>query len=129
MPSAKSLLRVLLIFVLCTEGVLGTWASTRMAIGAIAHSGASAVAGQETAEDCEDGSAADTQQNDGNAAHQDCDCGSRAFCGCSCMLTFYPPGGTVLFIAQHALASVHAGTQRTQVVRNEISPVFRPPIA
>ncbi|KAF1722301.1 CopL family metal-binding regulatory protein [Pseudoxanthomonas wuyuanensis] len=129
MPSAKSLLRVLLIFVLCAEGVLGAWASTRMAVGAIAHAEASAAAGQGNIEDCEDGSAADRQQNDGRTAHQGCDCGAQAFCGCSCMLTFYPPGGSVLFSAQHALASVYLGTLRTHSVRNEISPVFRPPIA
>ncbi|WP_454831011.1 CopL family metal-binding regulatory protein [Pseudoxanthomonas wuyuanensis] len=129
MPSAKSLLRVLLIFVLCTEGILGAWASTRMAIGAIAHADAAAAAGQGTVEDCEDGSAADRQQNGDSTAHQDCDCGSQAFCGCSCMVTFYPLGGGVLFAAQHALASVYLSTLRTHSVRNEISPVFRPPIA
>ena len=83
MPSAKSLLRVLLIFVLCTEGILGAWASTRMAIGAIAHADAAAAAGQGTVEDCEDGSAADRQQNGDSTAHQDCDCGSQAI-GTAC---------------------------------------------
>ncbi len=44
MPSPRVLLRIVLIFVLCTDAVLGAWASTRMAVQGLQHAGA--VAGE-----------------------------------------------------------------------------------
>jgi len=130
MPSAPSLLRAFLIFVLCTEGMLGAWASTRMAVNAVAHAAAAdgQTAGEAASEDCEEGDTPGAARQDGQAAHHDCDCNGQAACACNCMFAFYPHGGGVLFAAQHRLASVYSGALPEHHPQAAVSRVFRPPI-
>lgn len=130
MPSAPSLLRAFLILVLCAEGMLGAWASTRMAVNAVAHAATPAgqAAGEGASEDCEERDASGAARQDGQSAHHDCDCGGQAACACSCMLAFYPHGGGVLFAAQHALASVYSGALPEHHPQATVSRLFRPPI-
>lgn len=126
MTRASHSLRLFLIFVLCTGGAVSAWASTRMAaISAVRAMSSSAQAGTEAPRDCEEDGVRDSGQKSGEEGSQHgCDCGS----GCSCVLTFFAGDTDVLFAAQHKLASIYSGTLTTHPVRNDISPVFRPPI-
>lgn len=131
MMRASHLLRLFLIFVLCVGGAANAWASARMAVEGFAHA-AAAKAGAKAAADpsCdEQDGPRDAAERGGQADPQhDCDCGGQSACACSCALTFFPDNAPIPFAAQHALASVYAGRLKTLTARNEISPVFRPPI-
>ena len=128
MTRANHLLRLFLIFVLCVGGAVNAWASTHMAAENIAHAAAAKTTADASA-DCEEDGQRDTAKkgNDSGLQH-DCDCGGQSACACSCALTFFPNNTPVPFAAQHLLASVYADRLNTLSPRNDISPVFRPPI-
>jgi hypothetical protein len=129
MTRANHLLRLFLIFVLCVGGAVNAWASTHMALEGAAHAAAAAKMTSDASADCEEDSplAGSERGNDSRLQH-DCDCGGQSVCACSCALTFFPDNAPLPFAAQHALVSVYAGRLKTLTARNEISPVFRPPI-
>jgi hypothetical protein len=129
MTRANHLLRLFLIFVLCVGGAVNAWASTHMAVENIAHTIAAANSTADAGADCEEDNPGDiAEKANGSGLQHDCDCGGQSACSCSCALTFFPDNALVPFAAQHALASVYAGRLKTLTARNEISPVFRPPI-
>ncbi len=138
MPFPKLLLRTLLIFVLCANGMANAWAATSMAVQQAGHSKADAaddhVAAKTTAE-CDtkrtiaDASAeklAGEPVGGQQPAHDACDCTSQACC--DCVLTFFTVGGATLFAAQHSLSVRYLALQPVQPVLGDLSPVFRPPI-
>lgn len=143
MPSLRVLLRIALILVLCTDGIFSAWAATRMAVNELGRgtqSSASHHSGTSTAKT--EASIADTasgvdksKQTAGNdpasplAHHDDCDCDGLSGCACSCMLTFFPGRNAPLFAAQHLLASAYLAQPLLPPVGEEISRLFRPPIA
>lgn len=152
MPSPRVLLRLLLILVLCTDGIFAAWASTRMAVNELGRTGYSGAshhgAGQAgtAAEKRLAKARADDQPGAqvaararGKAAqgapaapldhHDDCDCSNVSGCACSCMLTFFPGRTTPLFAAQHTLASVYLAPPLLPPARRQVSRLFRPPIA
>lgn len=129
MTRADHLLRLFLIFVLCVGGAVNAWASTHMAMEGVAHAASAAKASADASADCEEDSApAALEKGNDSGLQHDCDCGGQSACSCSCALTFFPDNSPVPFAAQHALASIYAGRLKTLSPRNEISPVFRPPI-
>ena len=143
MPSPRVLLRLLLILVLCADGIFAAWASTRMAVAELGHAASSAAshhgasgpakarasaAGRDLAHD--DGAPpriADPGQPNPDH-HDDCDCSGLSGCACSCMLTFFPGRNAPLFSPQHALASVYLAPPLLPPARHRLSPLFRPPI-
>ena len=130
MTRANHLLRLFLIFVLCVGGAVNAWASTHMALEGVAHAATTAKTSGDASADCEeDGprAASEKGKNDSGLQH-DCDCGGQSACSCSCALTFFPDNAPVPFSAQHLLASVYTDRLNTLSPRNDISPVFRPPI-
>ena len=155
MPSPRVLLRLLLILVLCTDGIFAAWASTRMAVNELGRTGYSGVshhgagsAGQararaekqlakaraETRPGAQLATATRGKAAQGAPAapldhHDDCDCSNVSGCACSCMLTFFPGRNAPLFAAQHTLASVYLAPPLLPPARRQISRLFRPPIA
>ena len=133
MPSPRVLLRMLLILVLCADGIFAAWASTRMAVAELGHGASSSVSHHGAAKTRAQGFA----HEDGTGApipdpsphHDDCDCSSLSGCACSCMLTFFPGRNAPLFCAQHTLASMHPAPPLLPPVRHRLSALFRPPIA
>lgn len=138
MPFSTTLLRTLLIFVLCANGMTNAWAATSMAVQQAGHSEANAAgdhAAAKAAADCDtkqtvpDASAgkfAGKPAGEQQAAHDACDCTSQACC--DCVLTFFTVGGATLFAAQHSLSVRYLALQPVQPVLGDLSPVFRPPI-
>lgn len=138
MPFSIALLRTLLIFVLCANGMANAWASTSMAVQQAGHSKANAArdhVAEKAAADCDtkrtvaDASAvkfAAKSAGGQQAEHEACDCTSQACC--DCVLTFFAVGGATLFAAQHSLSVRYLALQPVQPVLGDLSPVFRPPI-
>ena len=141
MPSPRVLLRLLLVLVLCTDGIFAAWASTRMAVnelGRTGYSGAShhgaGPAGTAAEKRLAKARADDQPGAQGAPAapldhHDDCDCSNVSGCACSCMLTFFPGRNAPLFAAQHTLASVYLAPPLLPPARRQVSRLFRPPIA
>lgn len=143
MPSLRVLLRIALILVLCTDGIFSAWAATRMAVnelgrgaqsGVSHHPGASLAKAKVKAADAASGADASKQTSGHDPAsplahHDDCDCDGLSGCACSCMLTFFPGRNAPLFAAQHMLASAYLAQPQLPPVGEEISRLFRPPIA
>lgn len=129
MTRANHLLRLFLMLVLCVGGAVNAWASTHMALEGIAHAAAATETTADASADCEEDVPRDTsvKKNTSGLQH-DCDCGGQSACACSCALTFFPDNTPVPFAAQHALVAVYAGQLKALSPRNNISPVFRPPI-
>lgn len=129
MPSPRVLLRCLLMFVLCANGVVVAWASTRMATAAA--SVTATVTDSSTADSS--GQAVDCGQKErpgvpaGGSGHDDCDC-AASDCACT-ILTLYPMRPAQLFAARHVLGTAYLPPPLMPAVRHQISRVFRPPIA
>lgn len=135
--SHRLMLPLLLIALLGADGVLGAWASTRMALHAMTASGPLAAAGEASAT----GEACDLPVQEAApalAAHGDhdrtgpggdADCADRAACDCVCVLTFYPPSTTTLFATRHSPISMDTLFPPLEVPHRKLSRVFRPPIA
>lgn len=143
MPSLRVLLRIALILVLCTDGIFSAWAATRMAVnelgrgaqsGASHHPGVSNAKAEAAVAD-NAGGVDKSRQAAGHdpasplAHHDDCDCDGLSGCACSCMLTFFPGRNAPLFAAQHLLASDYLAQPQLPPVGEDISRLFRPPIA
>ena len=138
MPFPTILMRTLLIFVLCANGMANAWASTSMAVQQAGHSKGDAAGDHgaaKAAADCDtkrtvaDASvekSAAKPAGEQQAAHDACDCTSQACC--DCVLTFFTVDGDTLFAAQHSLSVRYLALQPVQPVLGDLSPVFRPPI-
>lgn len=143
MPSLRVLLRIALILVLCTDGIFSAWAATRMAVNELGrgtessashHSNATTAKAKAKVADTANGADASKRTADQDPAsplahHDDCDCDGLSGCACSCMLTFFPGRNAPLFAAQHLLASAYLAQPLLPAVDEEISQLFRPPIA
>jgi len=146
MPSSRVLLRMVLILVLCADGIFAAWASTRMAVAELGHGAYSGAAHhsadaktrgavREIADEGGSerrgatGSGVAGHGSDPSIHHDDCDCGGLSGCACSCMLTFFPGRNAPLFAAQHTLAAAYLAPPLLPPVPHRISPLFRPPIA
>ncbi|QWF17089.1 CopL family metal-binding regulatory protein [Lysobacter capsici] len=143
MPSLRVLLRIALILVLCTDGIFSAWAATRMAVNELGratqssashHSNATAAQAKAKAADVAAGVDAGKQTAGHDPAsplahHDDCDCDGLSGCACSCMLTFFPGRNAPLFAAQYLLASAYLAQPLLPPAGEEISRLFRPPIA
>lgn len=138
MPFPTLLLRTLLIFVLCANGLANAWGATSMAVQQAGHSKANA-AGDHVAEraaaDCDTkrtvadasvGKSAGKPVGGQQGAHDACECTSQACC--DCVLTFFTVDGATLFAAQHTLSVRYLALQPVQPLLGDLSPVFRPPI-
>jgi hypothetical protein len=150
MPSLRVLLRIALILVLCTDGIFSAWAATRMAVNELGRNAQSSASHHSNATTAKAKTAAVADSTAGNTAdntadagkqtsshdpdsplahHDDCDCDGLSGCACSCMLTFFPGRNAPLFAAQHMLASAYLAQPLLAPVGEEISRLFRPPIA
>lgn len=134
--SYRLMLPLLLIALLGADGVLGAWASTRMALHAMSASGPLAAARDGTAGEACDLPAQDTAparaahgDHDRSRQGGDADCVDRASCDCVCVLTFYPPSLTTLFATRHLPISMDTLFPSLEVPPRKLSRVFRPPIA
>lgn len=138
MPSLRVLLRIFLILVLCTDGIFGAWATTRMAVNELGraaqtsashHRSTRAGGNADTVKLAAQAPSCEKQAGlDPASHHDDCDCGSVSSCTCSCMLTFFPARSVPGFAARHRLASVYPAQPPSPPVSDEISRLFRPPI-
>lgn len=155
MPPLRLLLRILLIAVLCMDGISSAWAATRMAMndaesaaildgmrvenerdgdhGRHVQAKAKAAAKWQAGKPVATGGACLIDEGaagggGGGSHHDGCDCGSATTCACSCVLTFYPGRGAALFAAQHALDAPDLVPPLLPEVRSTVSRVFRPPI-
>jgi len=134
--SYRLMLPLLLIALLGADGVLGAWASTRMALHAMSGSGSLVATQDGTAgEACDlppQGAApalAAHGDHERSKHRGDADCADRAACDCVCVLTFYPPSATTLFATRHSPISMDTLFPPLEVPPRKLSRVFRPPIA
>lgn len=138
MPSLRVLLRMFLILVLCTNGILSAQATTRMAVrhipppGSVGgshsfHNGARPDKRAEISDDCNEFLTAGKKAGQAGQGDHRCDCSTTA-CDCSCVLTFYTGRVPVIFAAQHALTSTYLPTPDLPPLRRQVSRLFRPPI-
>lgn len=135
----RLLLPLMLIFLLGADGVLGAWASTRMALHAMSDGDPLAVGDIATQEVCDpsarEGAPATSPATVAHGDHPggkqggDRGCADSASCDCICMLTFYPPSATTLFASRHSPISMDTLFPPLDVPPSKLSRVFRPPIA
>lgn len=132
----RLLLPLMLIFLLGADGVLGAWASTRMALHAMSEGDPLAVGDAAAQEVCdpsarEAASPVPVAHGDHHSGQQggDRECADSASCDCICMLTFYPPSATTLFASRHSPISMDTLFPPLDVPPSKLSRVFRPPIA
>lgn len=136
MPSFRVLLRMFLILVLCTDGIFGAQAATRMAVRHIpppsANAETHAVHGLRSFGRNVDGNdcnrfASAKQTGQGKQTGHDCDC-KATYCDCSCAISFFVERIRPIFAAQHALTHTYLPPPVLPPLQRQVPRLFRPPI-
>jgi len=133
-------LPLLLMLVLAVEGVLGAWASTRMALHVDDPIAGNPV-GRAASASCNPAPATSERSASNAGAHAahgssalspadaDCSCADSLGCDCLCVFTVYPPATTLWFAGAQPPAAANTPLPSLDLPADRLARVFRPPIA